>query len=354
MFALRSQHNNIDFLRALAVLSVFAHHAQHVFASSIPFFGEYGGQFGPQLFFLISGYLITASCRTYNLKQYVTHRFFRIFPAYWFYFIGIGVLTNVLTSARVLSNPSGLLSNLGLLQQLFPTDLIDYDVLHVTWTLTVEVLWYATLPILLFFFKGISTLMLVVVILLSNGLSFIANLGGLDFVYQAVISQNVAFRYLFVSNHFLVQLQFFILGAYVFERQAYFSKFNAVGMVTLGLFIFLLKPFYFVFNPMLVTGLGLMCFLIAGVASRSIANTVIVFLSEISYSFYLCHFPIILYLNSKYALMGYWGMMLALAATIVVSTISYLLIEKPGMRLGKRIGDRFRTTSIGGVIANPL
>ncbi|MDP2768732.1 MAG: acyltransferase, partial [Giesbergeria sp.] len=142
------RQNNIDLLRAIAVVSVFIHHAQHVYGGNFPFFGEYGGQFGPQLFFVISGYLISASCQKHSLRDYAIHRIFRIIPAYLFFFIGIGVLTGIINFHRITQLPWEFLANLLLLQQLFPSALISFDVLHVTWTLTVEVLWYALAPLL--------------------------------------------------------------------------------------------------------------------------------------------------------------------------------------------------------------
>ncbi len=64
------RQNNIDLLRAIAVVSVFIHHAQHIYGGNFPFLGEYGGQFGPQLFFLISGYLSQCKLQKHSLRDY--------------------------------------------------------------------------------------------------------------------------------------------------------------------------------------------------------------------------------------------------------------------------------------------
>jgi peptidoglycan/LPS O-acetylase OafA/YrhL len=338
----RKQHNNLDFLRALAVVSVFIHHAQHVFGGNFPFFGEYGGQFGPQLFFLISGYLITASYETYNLKQFAIHRFFRIFPAYWLYFLGFGVASGVITTSRVVADPGGLLINLTLLQHQFPSSLLYFDVLHVTWTLTVELMWYVSVPVFIWAFGTMGWRLLAVSAVVSTLLSLLANFGLLDAIYPDLIRQNPAYRYLFLSNHFLVQLPFFLMGALIYKNREWLKGLNAAKMLTIGVMIFLLKPYYFVFNPLVLTGVALAFLMIAGMASDSINGRVTSLLSEISYSIYLCHFPVILYVHHQLGLVGALGVFVSILLTLSLSTLSYALVEKPGMRLGKRLADRFR------------
>src|SRR5580693_953204 len=71
----------IDGLRALAVLSVFIFHLNHRW---LP-----GGFVGVDVFFVISGYLITSiifkECqnRSFSLKKFYQRRIARIFPAFF-------------------------------------------------------------------------------------------------------------------------------------------------------------------------------------------------------------------------------------------------------------------------------
>src|SRR5688572_20278494 len=74
---------SIDTLRALAVARVVAFHAAAHLGVRVPLLHASGGLLGVQLFFLVSGYLISASARHHTLRTYLLHRFFRIYPAYW-------------------------------------------------------------------------------------------------------------------------------------------------------------------------------------------------------------------------------------------------------------------------------
>jgi peptidoglycan/LPS O-acetylase OafA/YrhL len=93
------KRNNIDLLRLLAALQVmFTHTMNHLHVDSIilkllynvlSFFP------GVQIFFIISGFLITASYeRNYNIKQYAFNRFLRIYPALWVaFFISVLIIS---------------------------------------------------------------------------------------------------------------------------------------------------------------------------------------------------------------------------------------------------------------------
>ena len=329
--------NNIDFLRALAVLAVFIHHAQHVYGGSFPFFGDYGGQFGPQLFFLISGYLIVSSWDKYSWREYACHRFFRIMPAYVFYYLAFGFTLGALTYGKISTEPLYFLVNIFLLQQLFPIALAAFDVLHVTWTLTVELLWYLAVPLFALMLTVRPWGTLVGSILVSTVWSVLAAGGYLNFLFPGV-QGNPGLGYLIVSNNFLSQLCFFIFGAWVYRNERRLDGVNPLMFLVLGVFVFILRPYYFHFNPIFITGLGLMCFLIAVVKMTAIKNKAIFFLSEISYSVYLCHFPILLIFGEYLGFNNRWGLLASVVATLVISFFSHKYIEKPGIRLGRHLG----------------
>ena len=69
-----SYRPEIDGLRAIAVLSVILYHAEAL----LP-----GGYVGVDVFFVISGYLITASRWSNSLGTFLVHRIARIFPAFF-------------------------------------------------------------------------------------------------------------------------------------------------------------------------------------------------------------------------------------------------------------------------------
>lgn len=337
MFFTRQQHNNIDFLRALAVTSVFIHHAQHVFGGDFPFFGNYGGQFGPQLFFLISGYLIFSSYAKYSLLEYTIHRAFRIFPAYLFYFIGFGILSGVINFQHITSEPLHFLTNIILLQQFYPSALIGFDSLHVTWTLTVELIWYITVPLIFYAFKKISTKFLLASIGISTFFVTIASTGSLDFVYYEVQS-NSQLRYLFIENSFPAQFCFFVFGAFIYSNQNTLKvKISVLASIIFFLVIYLLQPYYLLINPLFITGISLFFLMTACTSSPPLQSKIVFFISEISFSIYLCHFPILKWVQLGLHLQGVIGVVTSIVLTVALSTLTYLCIERPGIDLGRKL-----------------
>lgn len=330
-----SRQNNIDLLRCIAVAAVFIYHAQYIFGGNFLFLGSYGGQLGPQIFFVISGYLITSSCEKHSLRDYFFHRTFRILPAYLLFFIGIGFLLGGFNLSKIATYPWDFLANLVLWQQLFPSALINFDVLHVTWTLTVEVIWYALAPLLLLGVRGLRRSTVVFFILISSAWSYLAHRQHLDFIFPGVTDINPGHSYLFLGNHFLSQVCFFIFGAWIYFEKDKLKHWNPVTCLALGTLIFMLMPYYMTFNPIFITGIGIGFFMLAAINSAPIKNKIVFFISETSYSIYLCHFPIILWIHHSLGLNSAFAALVSLSLTLTVSLLSYILVEKPGIKLGR-------------------
>lgn len=332
-----SRQNNVDLLRALAITAVFIHHGQHVFGGNVPFFGASGGWFGVQLFFVISGYLISASCEKHGLRDYAIHRFFRIVPAYLFFFLAIGIRARVVTAGAIAADPWAFIINLAFLQHLFPAALMKFDVLHVTWTLTVEVLWYVLAPLLLIGNRTLRWPTVLIAVLVSTAWVYMASTGALDFLYPGTSDTNPGQAYLFVVNHFLAQVVFFVFGAWIhFHRQAV-ARINPVLSLSLALLVFLALPYYLVFNPMFVTGIGIALLLVTALNSQPIRSRIVFWISETSYAIYLCHFPMMLWVRDRLGWEGMAGALAALMGSLILASLSYVLIERPFVRIGRRM-----------------
>ncbi|MEN9843899.1 MAG: hypothetical protein RLZZ612_1728 [Pseudomonadota bacterium] len=332
------KQNNIDLLRAIAVSAVFIHHAQHVFGGAFPFFGTYGGEFGVQLFFVISGYLIAASWEKSAWQDYMIHRVCRILPAYLFFMVTVGVVSKSITLEKIQAHPLEFILNMVMMQHLSPSALAQFDTLHVTWTLTIEVLWYVTAPLFIFLLTKHSTLTLLGAIGISSLWSFSAQEGFLNFIYPSIHQPGSI--YLFISNHFIAQLCFFVLGAWFYKSKQKFDNANPLAFLLLGLTVFLLRPYYAVFNPIFISGLGLLCFLIAAVFLPSIKNRIVYFLSTTSYSIYLIHFPILMWVGNKLKIDGALGLAVSIGMILVVSGFSYVLVEKVGIQFSKKLSQK--------------
>jgi peptidoglycan/LPS O-acetylase OafA/YrhL len=107
---------SLEGLRALAIILVFFHHMKdHIPAVSLPAFliKEYVGQgwIGVDLFFVLSGFLITGLLLdSRDAKNYFSgfyaRRVLRIFPLYYLVLIGIIVASQILTKVHAQSAPA--------------------------------------------------------------------------------------------------------------------------------------------------------------------------------------------------------------------------------------------------------
>lgn len=156
---------DIDVLRALAVFVVILFHGQ------IGFFA--GGFVGVDVFFVISGFLITRiilkqlNLRTFNLRSFYLSRARRIIPALFVMLILVAIVCYALSvyyfkdfKSFRLSVRSALLfySNIYFYRNTgyFDTSAITQVLLH-TWSLGVEAQFYFVYPLILLFFHRIRS-----------------------------------------------------------------------------------------------------------------------------------------------------------------------------------------------------
>ena len=165
----------IDGLRAIAVISVIIYHLNENWLS--------GGFLGVDIFFVISGFLITGIIITeiqqnsFSFKQFYTRRIKRIYPA----FITVMALVSFIASAIFIYNDFNklrktielaiaFLSNfyLGLTQGYFDLSANENPALHI-WSLAVEEQYYLIFPLILILaykkFREIKVLFIITLIL---------------------------------------------------------------------------------------------------------------------------------------------------------------------------------------------
>lgn len=101
------------------------------------------GRLGVALFFLISGFVIPFSLSGHRpIRRFALGRFFRLYPAYW---LSLGFALTVLwMTGRPMPGSSTALLNVTMLQSFLGAA----DILHVYWTLALELLFYAACALL--------------------------------------------------------------------------------------------------------------------------------------------------------------------------------------------------------------
>ena len=337
------RNSNIDILRAIAVLSVVAHHVFAFTGFRIYYFSEVGVLVGVQLFFIISGYLISESASKYSLRSYAVHRFLRIFPAYWVAFIAIGVLTGVLNAANIVQRPGSFLLSIANLQQLYPVALLELDVLHVSWTLTVELLWYLLAPLLLVTYRRWAWVSFGILIVVSTVWSMAASRHYLDGLYAGGFSAMTmqvqpGQADILIKFALPVQLMFFGVGALIFRFKEQVFRIP-VSWLLLSIFVSsVMFDHYSSYVPLysVLPGLGPTAFFLLMFRSSPVDVPFLAYLGKISYSIYLLHFPIIIWCANKFSNLGSLHLLITMACIVGLSHLMFVTIEEPCMRYAKR------------------
>ena len=328
---------DIDGLRAVAVIAVVLFHLDIGLIK--------GGYVGVDIFFVISGYLITKILDTdirggrFSILTFYDRRIRRIFPALF----AMVLATSLAALAFLLPPEITDFSKSVIAAALFSSNMhfmavTDYfnsagntaPLLH-TWSLAVEEQFYLVFPLLLYRLRYASrpTLLLVLgsLTLLSFGLS--VELVRTDQVMAFYLAPSRAWELLLGSN--------IALGALPPLRRSWLRE--VVAGLGIALIIASLVTFYaampFPGVRALAPCVGAACVLHAGEAgttriSRLLSLKPIVFLGLISYSLYLWHWPIIVFARLWWlAPLGAAGKTIVFGASVAAGTMSWWFIERP-------------------------
>lgn len=327
--------NDITGLRALAVLPVLLFH------SKIPFIP--GGFLGVDLFFVISGFLITGDiirrleAGSFSFISFYDRRARRILPALLF------VIFWVLLLAPVFMVPYDI-KNIGqsAFASIFAANNIllwftsgywshaaEFKPLYHTWSLGVEEQYYFIIPVMLLLsyklFKRFSSFYIVIFLVLLA--SFIHS-------YLAV---NKEYNFLIILTRAWELMMGGLLAAYLIRNQVKPNRIGAaIGLIlvlTAYFFPYLISENQAFVNIIPVFG----AFLIIAfsdeeknLVGRLLSLKPMVFIGLISYSIYLWHQPLIAFyrLASEYAPNPY--MLAAFSfVSIPLAYISWRLVENP-------------------------
>jgi peptidoglycan/LPS O-acetylase OafA/YrhL len=333
---------DIDGLRAIAVLSVLVHHLN---ASILP-----GGFVGVDIFFVISGYLITAQVYRevcdgkFFLKEFYKRRINRIVPAL-FVVIIVASLTGVFLlspSDLVRLTESAISSMFGVSNiyfwrtygGYFSGNAAEAPLLH-TWSLGVEEQFYAVWPLLIF-----------LLVKFSRRYVFVA-LGALTIA--AVIISQVAIGVVASASYYLLPTRVFelMIGGILAVRLAdkkpespHYSGFCLYAglLLIFGSLLWLNKTSSFPGVNAIWPCLGAALLIWAGNSARSpskiLTSRPMVFLGLISYSLYLYHWPIVAYLNYLDIAIGPLVATAVAGLSIVMAWASWKFVEVPLRRNG--------------------
>jgi peptidoglycan/LPS O-acetylase OafA/YrhL len=360
----------IDGLRALAILSVMVFHLRPRF---LP-----GGFAGVDIFFVISGFVVTASLARQRklglgpgafLAKFYAARILRVLPALLLMLLTVCALTAFfirgegVLAAKEVGLPAFFgVANMALLvfkDDYFGTDADYHPVLH-TWTLGIEEQFYFVLPLLLFWaWRRTGS---------DGGRRSAAVIAGLSFLSLALCA--------FLSRtspqgaFYLMPARFWELGAGALlfltlsrwlpalQRSpwtgALLAAASLAGLAASLLFEFVgAFPFPGALLPVAASLclLALACARPADLVPRILATRPARMIGLLSYSLYLWHWPVFVLMRWTVGTEGISKGLAALALTGAVSAASYLLVERPARASRILRNLRFRTLAAGAAAA---
>jgi peptidoglycan/LPS O-acetylase OafA/YrhL len=340
----------IDGLRAIAVISVVIYHCDIFFNGSQ--FAS-GGFLGVDIFFVISGYLITKivndeiSARNFRYAHFYDRRIKRLLPAFISVTLFSTVLGYLFLTADALKEFSGsVLAATGFSSNFYFWLLDDYvaepskfkPFLH-TWSLGIEEQFYFILPPLLWGLYSILRKHVREIFLIIVVTSFVFS------IYWSRSDPRSAF-FLIPSRAWelgvgsliaLYGLRLPIAPATALARAAK----SVLPLVGLGL---ILGSVAFINDSMphpseltalsvLGTALIIMCAGQSDIVGKLLSMSVVRWVGLVSYSFYLWHWPVIVF--SKFQTFVSLPLYMWALLSLVLASISYYAIEKP-LRYGSR------------------
>ena len=336
----------IDGLRAISVVAVIIYHSQ-----SLIFPEEFlsGGFIGVDIFFVISGYLISSIIfkelkitKKFSFANFYERRSRRILPALF------SVLLFSIPLAYIFLPPKSILlfcesiaSSIFFISNIyFHFQSINYnsvDSLYIpflhTWSLSVEEQFYILFPISI----------LIIYKIFKNHILFFLLLGFfISFIFSIWLSYNhPVFNFYMLPSRGWELLSGSILG-YIeinFGRKVETNKLNFL-FPKIGFFLIIGSFFYF--NDTTIHPSILTFFPILGVAlliwfankkeliTKILSYKHLVFVGLISYSLYLWHYPILAFLRNTQIDTNHILIKITFILIIfIISLISYSLIEKP-------------------------
>ncbi len=341
--------NDIDGLRAIAVIPILLF---HVGITALP-----GGFVGVDVFFVISGYLITSiisremNADTFSIATFYKRRIVRILPALLLMLVATMVAGKFLSLAvelrdlgRSAAAATAFVANIHFWLSADYFDAISETkpLLH-TWSLGVEEQFYIFYPFLLLLFRRWFPRFLTSAVLIATVLSF-----GLC-LYLSKAEPTAAFYLLPMRAWELGMGALVALDALPRLTSRRLQNIAAgAGMLLLLVAFLKIRPdLRFPAPWALMPCVGAMLLIAYGcntMTAKVLSWAPIRAVGLISYSLYLWHWPIVTFYRLQNGMvLTTGGKVAVLALTFVLASLSYFLIEQPFLR-------RYRPASVRPVI----
>ncbi len=338
----------IDGLRAIAVFSVIFYHSNFTLFNKSLFSG---GFLGVDIFFVISGYLITSiilkeiyTTNSFSFENFYERRVRRIIPALLFVILfSLFFSYIILLFEPFVDFSKSIISSIFFISNFYfhythnlysQEHVLLKPLLH-TWSLSIEEQFYIFFPIFLIiitkFFKRYLFIFLSAVVLISILFSQYSSIHHPSFNFYLIFSR--AFELLLGSL-----LSYYVLNNGKVVRVRKFNRILNQILPTIGILLIFFSIFFFNDKDLLPSFYSLIplsgvCLVILfsnenEIVTKILSNKIFVFFGLISYSLYLFHYPIFAFSRTLEIFNGYYKI-LFIFFTIMISVLSYYFIEKP-------------------------
>jgi len=335
----------VDALRGYAILLVIAAHAGLTFSDFSPMATTFLVQTarGVQLFFVASAMTLWMSWEARNdgAKAFYVRRFFRIAPMYY---LCLPIFLALSGLGPNMYAPDGIGIRHILMAATFTHGFMVDTITSVvpgSWSIADEMMFYGIFPLLMAIRVRISTAFVLVVlgtiaciVLTEFAIGTVAHMPD-----QAWRGAWANFYFLWFVNQFPCFLFGMLVARWISEdRPTLWPPLLVIGSIALAL-LNAFQPHIPVWNRLsLPMQYGVIFALFALGLSKwqptLLVNPVICWIGKVSYSGYLVHFLLIA-LGSPFPRETYAIAFISLSTlTIAISSVTYLLIEKPFIRIG--------------------
>ncbi len=335
---------DIDGLRAVAILSVLVFHA---FPTLLP-----GGNNGVDVFFVISGFLITnvivhqLDQQHFSLRDFYARRIRRIFPALTVVLLAVAIIgylcffpIEYLDLGHHIAAGAGFFANFLLLSEVnyFDKAAVYKPLLHL-WSLGIEEQFYIIWPLLLMFNRRHIHAVTITVLVAS----FITSIWLIRNDHVASFYLPIARMWELLAGAWLAQQ----MRRHTTAPSSVTMDVRTANCVSVSGFILILVSFWMANDPAqasLLRGIfpvvGSVCMIAAGESAwlnrQLLARRVMVWIGLISFPLYLWHWPLLsiahFFVDAEPAI---WVRLVLLGVSVLAAWLTYRFIEQP-IRFGR-------------------
>lgn len=314
---------DIDFLRAVSIIAVILFH----------FFDEifYNGYLGVDVFFIISGYLISKQIfigienKTFKIRDFYERRARRILPLFFFivstsliFSIFILLPFELFNFSKSIISASLFFSNFYFWKKInyFDNDTLSEPLLH-TWSLAIEEQFYIFFPIFIILFYPLLKKKIFFIILIIFLVSLISYISLFDTFKDEVFYFPFTRAWELLLGYFLYELEKIKINIKINQH-----------LIFIIILIILIYPIKLDFGPYLRIIICLATFLFLN-RSRKISKiyklNIFLIIGKLSFSLYMWHY---IFLSFNHILNLNIPKLIIIIATLIFSFFTYYYIEK--------------------------